>query len=168
MSAVFYGAVTRSREEAPAKVPTGTKIYVDALAALVPAEVLALHALVVSVATDHQSKGGSTAAVITDSGWLEASFYILLAVSMFLYAIGHFRRNWDAWDWIRMLLPAGAFAAWCLIQPTSAWDAVAPGMSTAGRIIVGAVAAVVLGAVAAALAGKASDMPPPEPPAPPD
>jgi hypothetical protein len=159
----MYGAVTRSRERAPTTDLPTTDRYVDALAALVPAEVLALHALVVSVATDHQKRAGKTVAVISQAGWLKASFFLLIGLSMFLYSVGHFRERWQPWNWLRMLLPPGAFVAWCLIQPTTAWDAIAPGMPMAGRVTVGAVAAVVLGALAAALAGKASETPPPKP-----
>src|SRR5437762_8580560 len=56
VSTLLYGAVTRKREEAESgkstnEKPPGLSTYVDALAALVPAEVLALHAVVISRST---------------------------------------------------------------------------------------------------------------------
>jgi hypothetical protein len=55
MSTLAYGALTRKREGAEPRHsnredPPELKGYVDALAALVPAEVLSLHAFAIAVA----------------------------------------------------------------------------------------------------------------------
>ena len=56
MSTIAYAQFTTRREAAApgtstSASPPGVKTYVDALAALVPAEVLTLHALILSVTT---------------------------------------------------------------------------------------------------------------------
>jgi hypothetical protein len=61
MSTLAYAALTTSREQSAANTstsPPGVSTYVDAVAALVPAEVLTLHALILSVTTE--TVGGST------------------------------------------------------------------------------------------------------------
>ena len=56
MSTIVYGALERKREEAlpntsSSQQPPGLTAYVDALSALVPAEVLALHAALLPLTT---------------------------------------------------------------------------------------------------------------------
>lgn len=57
MSTLAYASLTRRREQAPRgesmrNAPPGVNSYVDALAALVPAEVLSVHALILAVTTE--------------------------------------------------------------------------------------------------------------------
>src|SRR3954447_10365144 len=71
MSALLYGTVTRKRDEAPRGKSTdaaapGVKTYVDSLAALVPAEVLLIHGLVLEATTDTKKVGGKAVTTITD------------------------------------------------------------------------------------------------------
>ncbi|MET0659186.1 MAG: hypothetical protein ABW110_13625 [Steroidobacteraceae bacterium] len=60
MSTLAYAQLTNKRESAPA--PTGTssvRTYVDTLAALVPAEVLTMHAVLLNATTTKIAKGTS-------------------------------------------------------------------------------------------------------------
>ena len=60
MSTIVYAELTNKREAAPANTSTttsqpGMKTYVDALSALIPAEVMTLHALTLSATTESSS-----------------------------------------------------------------------------------------------------------------
>jgi hypothetical protein len=94
----------------------------DALAALVPAEVLGAHAGVISYLTKTENK----VVTITYPDWLFAAFCGFVILSLLLYALPrYFGGRWDHWrDWIRMLIPAAAFVGWTMLQPMSAFDAV--------------------------------------------
>lgn len=189
MSTLAYAAITSRREESvqgtsstpvPAAGPTtapvagapaasgaagqpGVTPWIDALSALVPVEVLAVHALVLGLATTTTERAGSEVTTITDSDTLVWTFIALCVSSSLVYVFGHFK-NFDRWDVIRMLIPPAAFAAWTMLLKSSAWDAVAPNMSTAARTAAGAIAALLLGSLAAALASPADQKPPPPPP----
>lgn len=182
MSTLVYAALTSAREIAPppgarpmapapesndggGTPPPNIKTYVDAMAALVPAEVLALHAIMVSM-TSAPSKDarGQPGFTITDPGALTLTFYVLFGLSIFLYVAGHLwtrgktRLKWE-WglDTARALVPPAAFTIWTALQRGTAFDAAFPSGSGTGntRILVGLVGAVVLGVVAAYLAKRA-------------
>ena len=90
MSSIAYGALTRKRQEAPANTstldePPGLKTYVDTLAALVPAEVLAAHAAFMTIATS--TAGGKTA--LTHPGTLKVAFWAPLGLSFVFYVVGY-------------------------------------------------------------------------------
>jgi hypothetical protein len=160
MSTFAYGAITAQREDAPpaerVTAPNASPLrsIVDAAAALVPAEVLAVHVLAMPQLSETREIAGVTAFTITDKGAAQLLFWILVVTAMAVYALGHRRRRWDRWDFVRMLIPAGAFVCWSALQPTSAFDAVAdpsPGM----QYVIGVAGVVVLGLVAGALSTKA-------------
>lgn len=157
MSTLAYAALTSRRE---ASVPgTGTgpqpdaqiQTYVDALAALVPAEVLAVHATIISFTT---SKVGDTTS-ITAPGTLKGVFVALLILSTGLYVFGH-SGHWDRWDFLRALIPPTAFVGWTMLQRTTAFDAVWPGLATAPRFAIALIGSIVLATVATALSYKAN------------
>jgi hypothetical protein len=163
MSTLVYGAVTRKRDEAPQDESTGTappgvKTYVDALAALVPAEVLALHAFIVEISTDTVKVKGKAVTTITDPSTLEAMFYVGIGLSVLLFAAGRIsiaKITWEPLDWVRMLIPAAAFVGWTIVQKSTAWDAVSPdSLSDGTRALIGAAGAIVLGLLAAGLGTK--------------
>jgi hypothetical protein len=165
LSVIAFANMLNAREESsPATVATekttkmGTKDYVVVLAGLVPAEVLALHAVVVEATTDQSEDGKST--VITDPSTLKWSFWGLIALSVFLYVAVHFK-NLDWYDIIRAAIPAAAFVAWAMLQRTTAFDAVATNMGAAPRTVIAAFAAVVLAALATGLTTKADQKTPP-------
>jgi len=175
MSIIGYAAITNLRETSEpgasftdfrdiaqaniraAEKRTGTadkktdpkKPYIDAMAALVPAEVLAAHAVVISFTTTIENK----VVTITNPHLLFWAFFGLCALSLFLYAVPRLAAKlWDnGWDWVRLFIPALAFVAWTMLQPTSAFDAVCS-ISQADRAVPVVILAPALGVLAAALA----------------
>lgn len=103
-------------EDAPAKEPATVNGYVEAMAALIPAEVLALHALILGATTrivpantiDTAARAaitgtpeaaGATAGTITlisDAASLEAAFWLLGLMSMALYLVPRIYAAWTA------------------------------------------------------------------------
>lgn len=164
LSSLVYGALTRKREEAPSKesttkAPPGVRPYVDALAALVPGEVLAAQVAILSVTTTTKGTGADAVTTITNHGALKASFLALLAISALLYVIGHWSR-WDRWDLIRVFIPPTAFVGWTMATQPSVFDGVADwSMST--RYVITILGGLVAGVVATALSYKADADPPP-------
>ncbi len=170
MSVLLYSAITKARQQAPAPgtpmpaaalmrgagapVPQQPQFgkYVDALAALVPAEVLAAHAAILGFTTltgkDHN---GSPQTTISDVPVLAGSFWALLGIAALLYVVGHWQA-WQPWDCARVLVPPAAFVAWTMLQRSTAFDAVAPSWSGDARQAAGILIAIVLGVVATALA----------------
>jgi hypothetical protein len=164
MSVIAYANMLNGREETPpATVETtkddkmAAKDYVVVLAGLVPAEVLALHAVVLEATTEKSEDG--TTIMITDATVLKWSFWGLIALGAFLY-IGVHAKNWDLLDFVRMLIPGAAFVGWAMVQPTSAFDAVVgTDFSGAARTVIAAFAAVILGGLGALLTSKANHKP---------
>ena len=170
MSTVAFGALTTRREISPSREstsnqPPGVSSYVDTLAALVPAEVLAIQALILSIVTATSGAGRTT---VTDPGTLRVAFWLLVALSAVLYVLGRrpmptsaeqrksadgipFFEHWEWQDWIRLVIPAAAFAAWTMLEPVSAWNAVDPHISVGMRTLIATVTAVVLAAITKAL-----------------
>ena len=133
----------------------------DALTSLVPAEVLALHAVIVTAVTT-EDQGVST---ITELATASTAFYALVALAIAFYIAGKASaKTWDRWDFLRMLIPGGAFVAWAMLQKTTVFDAVYPDLGPAPRTVTALFGAVVLGLAANVLAYKADDKPAPEDP----
>lgn len=172
MSSVAFGALATRREESPSGTsksgqPPGLNSYIDILTALVPAEVLAIQALVIAEVK------------ITEPTTLRWTFWLLIGLSIALFVLG--RRpvrtpavvreqsggavsRWQRWewqDWLRLLIPPAAFAGWSMLEPVSAWDAVAPHMPAGLRLLVPLVGASFLAAAAKALAAHADKKAPP-------
>jgi len=162
MSSVVSGALATRREESDSgtstsEQPPGLSTYVDVLAALVPAEVLAINSIVITLVTKSVPGGGTQP---TDPATLRLMFWLLLGLSSVLYLLGRqqslaqARRPWG-WtpaDAVRMLIPAAAFAGWAMLEPSSAWSSVVPGMSSGTRILIAIVGATALAAITKALA----------------
>jgi hypothetical protein len=134
------------------------------LAALVPAEVLALHAVIVEAATDTKKVSGKAVTTITDPGTLKAMFWVGIGLSALLFVTGRLiakTGKWEGWDWVRMLIPPLAFVMWTILQKATAWDALSPNSpSEGGRLLIGAAGAIVLGLAAAGLGVKLDKSPP--------
>lgn len=155
MSTLAYAEFTTKREEATpgsstSQNPPGVSTFVDALAALVPAEVLTLHALILSVTTTRVNN----ATTISDASTLQWAFAGLITLSIALYVVPRFSK-WERLDYLRVLIPPLAFVGWTMLQRSTAFDALAPNVADAPRTVVGLFLGVVLGVVAAALAKKA-------------
>jgi hypothetical protein len=170
MSTLLYSALTNQRDKADPGTsertqPPGVKTYVDALAALVPAEVLALHALALSVTTETgRSLANETVTTIKDPNTLFWTFIALNIVSVVLYVVNRLRM-WERLDIVRMLIPPLAFIGWTMIQKTTAFDAVAPGLPEAPRYVIASIGAALVGLLARHLAYAADQRPAPPAPA---
>jgi hypothetical protein len=87
MSTLLYSALTNKRLAAAKDTSTqdgqpGISTYVDAMAALVPAEVLTAHAVIIGYATTtSKNAAGQQSTVITDPGSLQIAFFSLIALS---------------------------------------------------------------------------------------
>ena len=162
MSTLAYAQLTTAREDAPPGTSTsatspGITTYVDALAALVPAEVLALHAAILPVTTTIEN--GATK--ITSPVTLGYAFGGLCALAIVLYVGPRLVANkWD-WklDWVRMVIPPFSFLAWTMLQRATAFDAIGKGLDEAPRTVIALFLAVVLGFIAGALAYQADQKP---------
>jgi hypothetical protein len=134
-----------------------SKSYIDSMAALVPAEVLALHAAITALAI--KTENGTT--TITDPTTLRWAFYALIILSVVFYIAGRritaqIDKRPDRSDWVRMAIPPLAFIAWMMLQKATAFDAVAPGLGDVPRYTTALLIAAILGLVAANLAKKTS------------
>ena len=127
---------------------TELKSYVDVFAAMVPAEVLTAHAFILSFTTTTDKNSVTT---ITQPGTLKWVFFALLALSVFLYVVGHFK-SWDKLDFLRMLIPPLAFVGWTMLEKTTAFDTVAPSMNPATRTAIAVIGAIALAVIATLLA----------------
>jgi hypothetical protein len=166
MSTLLYAELTSKRDAAqPGRSQTdgqpGVKTYVDALAALVPAEVLTVHGVILTVTTAVDA-GVTT---ITHPQTLAVMFWVLLVMATGLYAAWRlYHKRWDDWDWLRMLLPPLSLLGWLMLQRSTAFDAVWPTLDAGPRTAAAVVLAVVLGAAAVMLAYKADQSDPKPPP----
>jgi hypothetical protein len=164
MSTIAYAQLTNVREAAAPGTSTadggtpGLRTYIDAFAALVPAEVLTLHALIIA-ATTKPAPGttGQTGTIIDPTAvqTLALSFWGLVALAVLLYAVP--RRiggKWDKFDWIRTLIAPLAFFGWTMLQRTTAFDAAFPQIALIPRTVAALFLGAVLGAATAALSMK--------------
>jgi hypothetical protein len=164
MSTLAYAQLTNKRDAAEPGTSTttspGVQSYVDALAALVPAEVLTLHALVISFTTTIKEQ----TTTIEDAATLAWAFWGLVCLSALLYVAPRvLDHKLDRWDGIRTCIPPLAFTAWTMLQRATAFDAVYPSAQAAPRTVAGLFLAVVLGGAATALAYQADQKPVPKP-----
>ena len=165
MSTYAYAALTGKREEAQpgtstGSAPPGVKTYVDAFAALVPAEILAAHGVILTFTTQRQD--GKTAITAPES--LATAFWALAGLSLVLFIAGRVISSkvaWSRWDFVRMLIPPLAFAGWTMLQKATAFDAVFPNVSDSARGTTAVIGGVVLGLLASALSIKADKRDPP-------
>lgn len=155
MSTFAYARLTRLRDQAQpgtstTQAPPGLGSYVDALAALVPAEVLTLHAVILTFTT---STTGKTT-TITAAPTLLWSFCGLITLSVIIYLVGRGKLT-DRLDWVRAAIPPLAFVAWTMLQRATAFDALNAGLADAPRTAIGIFVAVVLSLVTTVLAQMA-------------
>jgi hypothetical protein len=162
MSTLAYAAFTTNRELAApgtskSTSPPGVSTYVDALAALVPAEVLTLHALILSVTT--KTTDGTTQILFPVP--LSRAFYGLVVLSIVLYVVPRLvNAKWDRLDYVRVIIPPLAFLGWTMLQRATAFDAIFPHLGGASRTVLALFLGVLLGIVAGALAYKADQKQP--------
>lgn len=172
MSTLAYAALTTKREEAPPtksfrSAPPGVGGYLDALAALVPAEVLTVHATLLTFTMETGGERNSTYIITGAEPTLQYSFYGLIVLAALIYVIARLRaknpkldpeaNKWNALDYLRTLIPPLAFVAWTMIQRATAFDAVVPSnkLGDIPRTAIAIFLAVLLGIAAVVLAYKA-------------
>lgn len=181
MSTMVYGAISAQRQAAPKgkskdeKSP-GLGSYVDVVAALVPAEILAANAALLPVMTSTgKDKAGNSITTITEPGTLQLVFWLSIGACLLLYVAAQLTRarkeraaegkgketaKWGAANWVRMFIPAGAYVGWTMLQKSTAFDAIAPGMSQSLRLTLAVFAALLLGVFAKALSDQADGQDP--------
>jgi hypothetical protein len=172
MSTFAYAQLTNTREAAQPHTSTttgspGLRTYIDAFAALVPAEVLTLHALVISITTETAQKpaaGGEMETVTTilphAAQTLEIAFWVLVVMSIALYVIPRYiGGKWDKFDWVRVAIAPMAFFGWTMLQRATAFDAAFPSMEVIPRTVIALFLGAVLGGITAGLAMKADAKP---------
>jgi hypothetical protein len=167
MSAFLYGQLTARREVSAAgksvsTAPPGMKTYIDALVALVPAEVLAAAAVFSTAFTNSTQDTAHMATVVsTDKDSLKLAFFGLVILAPALYLLGHTKgftnlSSLERTDAVRMLIPSAAFIAWAMAQrPSPLFDA-AVSISDGHKLLVIVFGSVILGAIAQIL-GIAAD-----------
>lgn len=157
MSTLAYAGLTTRREQAASKKSGGQSspgvgTYIDAFAALVPAEVLTVHAVIISLTT----KTVDAVTEIVELGTLFWAFFGLILLSVFFYVFPRLvSRTWDRLDYVRMVIPPLAFIGWTMLQRTTAFDAIFPSLSVVPRMVIALFLGVILGVVALSLAKKA-------------
>ncbi len=116
-------AQPEKRLQPPGKPSVGT--YVDALSAIVPAEALAFYAAAASfsgmITTRETVEDGVTVRSDTVANVDGAVWLIVLSMvcSIALFVIGKFGDPWKKLDYLRALIPAGAFMIWLVLQEQS-------------------------------------------------
>ncbi len=161
MSTLAYAALTKRRVQVPSGIRTSISLpdvstYIDMVAALVPAEVLALHAAILSLTTKTaQDQAGRSITTITDPGTLRWAFWGLIFGSILLYIVPRPPLK-KPLDCLRAAFPPAAFVAWTMLQKATAFDAVWPDLGETPRAVAALFGAVLLGALAKALANRAS------------
>jgi hypothetical protein len=174
VSTLAYAQLTNVREAASPGTSTtagspGLRTYVDAFAALVPAEVLTLHALIIAQTTETKPQPRATGSKIMETATtiplesvttLQFAFWGLVVLSIVLYiAPRFFGGTWDRYDWIRVTIAPLAFFGWTMLQRTTAFDAAFASVQPIPRTVAALFLGAILGAITAGLAMKADAKP---------
>lgn len=163
MSTLAYAAFTNQREAAvpgtsDSTSSPGLSTYVDALAALVPAEVLTLHGLILTVIVGVENGVGTLTDV--DRTTLGMSFWGLVLLCLPLFAVPRIQSgHWDRLDYVRVLIAPLAFIAWTMLQPTTAFDAAFMDVPRTPRTVIALFMGAILGGITAILARQADAKP---------
>lgn len=171
LSSIAYGVLVAKREAAPRRkstrdVPPGVRVYVDAALALIPAEALFLHAVILSLcsASTSRTTGGT---YLTDTDTLKWVFWALPVLTAGLFFAGRWQslpnglRSPNIWVTIGQgCLPPLAFVAWIMLQRVSAFNAVDSSLDGAARDAVALIAASVLAVIASGLSNVVDGLKP--------
>ena len=162
MSAYVYGRIRRDRLDG-IRVTSGDNKIVEGLVAIIPVDIITLHAVVLSLTTTTNKTTGEVS--ITDPTTLKNSLFVFIVLAAALFVIGHLKTSdtpafkWDSWDWLRIVLPPLAFLAWAGLTGVSA---LTPWILNWSKAWV-ALSAGVIGIVVLALATATAEEPPPAP-----
>jgi hypothetical protein len=182
MSSLLYGALTQRRVQTPPEsqlvfqsLPAGAETtapgqpaappatgpligkvshWQDVAAALVPAEVLALHGIAMSYGTTTTGSGENAVTRITYPGQMMVVYIAMMLLAAGLYLLG--AKSFRGWrTWVRAAIPVAAFIIWTMIQPSTAFDAFPFGFTSFARTMIAVFGAIVLGALFNLMATKA-------------
>jgi hypothetical protein len=151
MSTLLFAQRMNERDGTEPEKPPASKMFVDAAAALVPAEVLAVHLAIITVNTA-VTKGdqGEVVTKITEPEVLKWAFFALLGLAVVIYLVARIASGlFDKGDVLCALIPPAAFACWAMLQRPTAFDAVWPELTEGTRVTIAVIAVGVLGAIAA-------------------
>ena len=178
MSIVALAQRTKARQLTDPAQPEedkkpGKGKYVDVLATLIPAEVVAAHAFIISQTTKSKKvdidpgpkENLQEVTDILDPAALRIAFIGLVIACPIIYIAGKGRgAKWTPWDYVRMVLPALAFVGWTFLTEPSAFDGFNQSdISDTTQIVIGVLAAVILGAIAKFAQDGADAEKPPNP-----
>ncbi len=166
MSTILYALLSKKREDsAPQKrqdtEPPGIKTYMDTLAALVPSEILGLHAFAIAFTTTTKTIDGTKTTTIANEnfGALQLVFWSCLVLTVLMYVIPRvLNKTWNKLDLGRVFIPPFAFVAWMMLQRPTALDAVVGNFDSTVRTVFAAVLAVGLAFASNSLAHEADQM----------
>ena len=165
MSALLYGELTRRRMTtdqpsslvfADAADPSNNspvKAWIDAFAALVPAEVLAVHGFALSFGTTTTGAGTDATTKITYPGPMSVVYVALVVLTMVLVFVGA-KTAKGRTIWLSASVSAFAFVGWTMIQPSTAFDALPISLTGFSRVMIAVFLAVVLALVSVGLAAR--------------
>jgi hypothetical protein len=140
------GADAGTNAASAGRTPSASKIgyWQDALAALVPAEVLAIHGIAVSVAK---------AANVAIPAWVFVALalltLVLSLVATITKSVKFLPRN--PATYAGALIATAAFVLWSMLQPSSAFDSLGVSVSPLNRALIPVFGAVILGLAAGLL-----------------
>jgi hypothetical protein len=157
VAAKVGGPVTAAPAAVPDPVKDKVRHWQDAVAALVPAEVLALHGVAMSYGTTTTGTGDTALTRITYPGQMMVVYVAMVLLAAGLYFLG--AKSFKPIDWARAAIPAAAFVIWTMIQPSTAFDAFPFGLNSFARIMIAVFGAILLGAVVNLLATSADKEP---------
>ncbi len=163
MSTLLAGALTAKREDAEEGTSTtvspGVKPYVDGLATLVPAEVLAISAVVLQFCVKTTDDKKTT--TISQPTTLKYAFVALLILSVVLFLASRSLEKDKTKKAPSLLLlcfqcaiPPLAFIGWSMLQPVSAIDVIYSGLDSSARQVIAIIGSAFLAAAAVALGYK--------------
>jgi len=149
------------------------KRWVDVVAALVPAEILALHALAMTLGTTTTGAGDDATTVISRPGDMRLIFWGLVVLAPLLYLVGVLLKALKGpatggslvgrvLGWrhvVRALIASAAFVSWTMLQPSTAFDALGVELSGLLRASIAAVVAILISVVTAVLAAVSDKQP---------
>jgi hypothetical protein len=162
MSTVLYAQRTVTRYAATADETPKPALVLDSVAALVPAEVLAAHALIMPLLTEKATTPqGEVVTIISEVnaatlGWV---FWALLALASGVFLVGRMGSAFRRGDVLRVLIPPAAFVCWAMLQQSTVFDGAFPDVSAGSRNAGAILGAIALGVLAGVLAYTAAHAP---------
>lgn len=123
-----------------------------------PAEVLTLHALIISATSESEKQGTDLVSKLPsdDLATLCLAFWGLLVLSALLYWIPkRLAGTWNRLDCIRICIGPLAFVGWTMLQPTTLFDAAFAHVGQTQRTVIALFLGAILSVITLALASVA-------------